>query len=30
MAEQLTTSPGETEALAAELAQRLVEGDLVT
>jgi tRNA threonylcarbamoyladenosine biosynthesis protein TsaE len=30
VAEQLTTSPGETEALAAELAQRLVEGDLVT
>jgi tRNA threonylcarbamoyladenosine biosynthesis protein TsaE len=30
VAEQETTSPEETEALAAELAQRLVEGDLVT
>ncbi|MCW2977919.1 MAG: hypothetical protein JWM06_3200 [Actinomycetia bacterium] len=30
MAERQTTSPEETEALAAELAQRLVEGDLVT
>ena len=30
MAEQQTTSPEETEALAAELARRLVEGDLVT
>jgi tRNA threonylcarbamoyladenosine biosynthesis protein TsaE len=30
VAERQTTSPEETEALAAELAQRLVEGDLVT
>lgn len=30
MAEEQTTSPEETEALAAELAGRLVEGDLVT
>ena len=30
MSEQQTSSPEETEALAAELAGRLVEGDLVT
>jgi len=30
VAEQQTTSPEQTEALAAELALRLVEGDLVT
>jgi tRNA threonylcarbamoyladenosine biosynthesis protein TsaE len=30
VAERQTTSPEETEALAGELAQRLVEGDLVT
>ena len=30
MAEQQTSSPEETEALAAALARRLVEGDLVT